>query len=531
MATSGHPRGPGGGMPGTAGRLTAAQIKAAYESNPDTNALTDARLALLVRAGMLVIPADAQVRSYNANTIVTAVQRGWTFRATGAATRLLSIPNASGAGEVPDGWEMVAANGSSVDQTVNPNGTDRIGGGAALTLAPGRAVRLQKVASGQWVVIADTKDEVGSGAAFMPTKVNLYEAVKAIFVHNTAVSADDPNSELDFAAGAAGALADNSIAPGKARANAVSEKKAWRERLASSSIGLVANALPAVANHNTGDTLIIGRGGETVVPFREVAAPADELTDTVAGDVMMLLAAGWTRIGNLFSGSPAAAAARAIAEANRDRLMVSLTQGDFYGGSAAAIQGTYHINVESMPGAFPTANVVQVWIGDPGISRVLAQTWRPADVQRNLEFEISALVADNLATNGLVDIGDELGVEIRLIAPGGIELYREGFQFPVIAKPASARSRFERAVGASPAVLPVGTYELALKVAQASSGSNANRKAHKRILVSDLSAANERMYFRFGNNNVEVTMRYAAASRTLTYAGANINSLKAIGEA
>ena len=222
--------------------------------------------------------APLQVRTYTANTIITAAQRGWTFRATGAATRLLSLPNASGTGEVPDGWEVVAANGSSVDQTVSPNGTDQIGGAGALTLAAGRAVRLQKVASGAWVVIADTKDEVGSGTAFAPTKANLYQAVKAIFVHNTAVSADDDNNELDFAAGAAGALADNSIAPIKALAAQASEKKSWRARLASSSIGLVANALPAVANHNTGDTLIIGRGGATVVPFREIDDASTELT-------------------------------------------------------------------------------------------------------------------------------------------------------------------------------------------------------------------------------------------------------------
>ena len=52
-----------------------------------------------------------------------------------------------------------------------------------------------------------------------------------------------------------------------------------------------------------------------MVPFREIDAPATELTATVAGDVMMLLAAGWTRIGNFFSGGIAAAAAQAAADA------------------------------------------------------------------------------------------------------------------------------------------------------------------------------------------------------------------------
>ena len=390
------------------------------------------------------------VVSYNANTIITAAQRGFTFRATGDTTRLLSLPNASGAGEVENGWDVSASNGSTADQSIRPNGADTIGGNAGLTIAPGRVVTLRKVATGVWIIATDTKDETGGdGAAFMPSKANLYEAVKAIFVHNSAVSADDPNNELDFAAGAAGALADNSIPPIKILANRDVDKKSFRARVGSVSVVGVANELPAVANHNVNDLAIVWRGGATTVPFRELDAPAVELTDTVAGDLIQLYPAGWTRVSNLFSGGIAAAAARDIAESNRDRLMVSLTQGDFYGGSAAAIQGTYHINVESMPGAFPTANKVEVWIGDPGISRVLSQSWSPAEIQRNLEFEIDATVADNIATNGLVDIGDELGIEIRLIAPGAVELYRKGFDFPVIVEP--------RAIPAAPAVVQAYT--------------------------------------------------------------------------
>ena len=278
------------------------------------------------RGNWLRVSDHPSVVGYNQNTIIPESSRGWTYRATGNTTQLLSLPDASGADEVENGWDVVVSNGSAADQTVRPNGADRVGGNAALTLAPGRVVRLQKVATGVWILVADTKDESGeAGAPFMPSQANLYEAVKAIFEHNTAVSADDANLELDFAAGAAGALADNSIAPIKLLANRDVDKKSLRARMAGSSIGLVANALPAVANHNTGDTIIIGRGGATVVPFRELATPADEETATVAGDVMMLLAAGWTRIGNLFSGGIAAAAARTIADANKaavDRLPV-----------------------------------------------------------------------------------------------------------------------------------------------------------------------------------------------------------------
>ena len=113
-----------------------------------------------------------------------------------------------------------------------------------------------------------------------------------------------------------GEVADNSLLPIKARAGTPVEQKDWRERLNSSHIGLISRALPAVDNHNTGDLVIIARGGATTVPFREIDDPTTDLLENVAGDVIMLLAAGWTRIGNLFSGGIAAAAAQALANAN-----------------------------------------------------------------------------------------------------------------------------------------------------------------------------------------------------------------------
>ena len=442
-------------------------------TDPPPNAVANTKWLLLGSA-----PRSVVTGAINQNIPSTA--NGNTYALTGSTARTFFLPNASGAGEVADGWEVVLANRSSAALTITPNGADRINGTGSLAVPAGEAVKLQKYTTGRWAVIADSGKGSG-GSDFAPTKANLYEAVKAIFLHNTAVSADDANNELDFAVGAAGALADNSIAPIKALAEGDSadvtaaRQKAWRQRLGSSSIGLVANALPAVAAHNTGDTLIIGRGGATVVPFREVDEPATELTDTVAGDVMMLLAAGWTRIGNLFSGGIAAAAAQASANALRDRLVVSLTQGNFYGGNADDIQETYHINVQSMPGAFSTANIVQIWIGDPGISRVVSQTWDPEQTQRVVEFEIDATVANNLASNNLLTIGDELGIELRLIAPGSVELYREAFDFPLIAKPATVGTVDQTARDAAAAARAVA--DAATTPAEAATIANARAAA------------------------------------------------------
>ena len=232
--------------------------------------------------------AAPTVTSFTTNTIIPAAGNGNSYVATGSTDTRLSLPNASGTGEVANAWAVVAANRGSGTVTVAPNGSDTINGSSTLTLAGGRAVRLQKVASGVWISVADTKDEVGTG-------------------------------------GGGGTLADNSITPAKAQADTAVRMAAWRARLGSSSIRQVSAALPAVTSYNAGDLLIVGRGGTTTVTFVEVDAPATQLTSTAAGDLMMVLSNRWTRLGNLFSGGIAAAAARAIADANQakvDRLTV-----------------------------------------------------------------------------------------------------------------------------------------------------------------------------------------------------------------
>ncbi len=161
----------------TGGTLSAsvpAALRQAGLSQSQVQALIDAAEADDVSAADVAAQISSQLASYrqlagavnySVNTIVQAARRGWTYRQTGNRTVRLSLPSASGGGEVPNGWEMVAANGSSADQTVAPDGADRINGNAVLTVQAGRAVRLQKVATGVWIIIADTKDDAGAGGA------------------------------------------------------------------------------------------------------------------------------------------------------------------------------------------------------------------------------------------------------------------------------------------------------------------------------------------------------------------------------
>ena len=90
------------------------------------------------------------------NQNISADAFGNTYRLTGSNARTFFLPAASGASPVPDGWEFVAVNDSSADLTITPDGADRIDGNAALKVPNGDAVRMQKIAAGQWQVIADT---------------------------------------------------------------------------------------------------------------------------------------------------------------------------------------------------------------------------------------------------------------------------------------------------------------------------------------------------------------------------------------
>ena len=86
-------------------------------------------------------------------------------------------------------------------------------------------------------------------------------------------------------------------------------------------------------------------------------------------------------------------------------------------------------------------------------------------------------------------------------------------------------TRFERAPSASPATLPVGSYEISVKMSQ---GAN---RVQKRLLLSQISASTERYRLRIGNANVDFSVSYTPGTRTLTYSGASAGDIMVIGEA
>ncbi len=253
-------------------------------------------------------------------TSIPATANGNTYRVTGNVARTITLPDPA---TINVGFFVRVANGSAegTNHSVARQGAGQSieGGAGPVSVASGEVITFQLVNANEWEIIADTTRGGTSGGG-----ITAAERGRLLPVFPGTGSRDNKvpkfNGDVlgweEDAVGTAGAIADNSILPSKVQADTAARKKAWRDRLDSSHIGLVANALPDIANHNVGDTLIIGRGGATVVPFREIDEPSVELLATVAGDVMMLLGAGWTRIGNFFSGGIAAAAAQSKADAN-----------------------------------------------------------------------------------------------------------------------------------------------------------------------------------------------------------------------
>ena len=153
------------------------------------------------------------------------------------------------------------------------------------------------------------------------------------------------------------------------------------------------------------------------------------------------------------------------------------------------------------------------------------------EAQGILRFGISGTHKTALAT---------AAATARFLACEVVTTYSDGtthqFDFPFLVNNAAFHvpARFEQVVGASPATLPEGSFEISI-VGDDTSGSRAHYGI-LRILLSDIPAADRVFIMRlFNNDDVQVTMRYAPNTRTLTYSSTSdsnnaVLTMKAIGE-
>ena len=170
---------------------------------------------------------------------------------------------------------------------------------------------------------------------------------------------------------------------------------------------------------------------------------------------------------------------------------------------------------------------VEGWIqGQPGTG---ART-RWASNIAGLNIALADASADAVSA-AVISNGDNQ-VEVRLrfydAENAGNEIERIGMNIPVVQ---TAKSRFERAVGGSPAVLPEGSHSLYLLV----DTQGDSHLVSQTILLSETSSGAKVYWFRSdGGNESGVSIAYAPDTRTLTYrltTNGLIQGITAIGEA
>ncbi len=529
---------------------------AVARGNPAPNASNNVKWLLLGALPPTVV-------NVSNTTSIPATANGNTYRVTGNVARTITLPDPA---TINVGFFVRVANGSAegTNHSVARQGAGQSieGGAGPVSVASGEVITFQLVNANEWEIIADTTRGGTSGGITAAERGRLLPVFPGTGSRDNKVpkfNGDVLGWEED-AAGTAGAIADNSILPAKAQADTAARKKAWRDRLDSSHIGLVASALPDIANHNVGDTLIIGRGGATVVPFREIDEPSVELLATVAGDVMMLLGAGWTRIGNFFSGGIAAAAAQAKADANEviiNRLTVFETAIITPGGQtgttfpeflAIQLAGKVEPKVLAEIKISTQGQILATIAGAAiapfnGIADVNSQSVGPGGI---INLGLTARQRDNL-TNSITSAPQYIRFQLNYkfagtsLATGTLPDQIDYIHYGVnnnAFRPQNVKERFERAVGTSGAAgnVPAGTFELSVVMYP---DNNNNNYVAQRILLSDIPSATRKFFFRAdGGDHSIIQLAYNTGTRTLTYAigggsspGSTLTSIKAIGEA
>ena len=156
--------------------------------------------------------------------------------------------------------------------------------------------------------------------------------------------------------------------------------------------------------------------------------------------------------------------------------------------------------------------------------------------------ELQALLRFNIGGAAKTNIATVVQRHGRLYASGQITItfgdgssHSHDFAWPVnlpALAPPHIPARFATAIGASPAVLPAGTYDVSIRVRRSS------EIGYKRVPIEDLTAGAQSIIVRLnGGNVVGVSLSYTASSRTLTHSRASGTGsqgnywLRAIGEA
>ena len=323
---------------------------------------------------------------------------------------------------------------------------------------------------------------------------------------------------------------DNSLLPVKILAGTDSEKRAWRERIASAHVG-IGTVLPAAPN--PGDLFLFEANVSSGLSWRDVTDIATEITSARLGDVALYMtvrdASHWVRVGNMFVGGQAVQlATNAQTIANRldgfvndviDMRLYSLHGG--FPASEQQVQGSYYLGMDTRIGSFANAATIRITVR----GSILLNTnfgFSASDGHKTFKFDVSETVATNWSGNRYLVAGQTIALLVQLLASDGTILFARTLDVPVITT-----SRFEVAVGASGSArnVPIGTEDIVGYCTKAGSGGGSDRFLFN-IPLADIPSTTTNFHVdsRAPSNpandgaSVGLGLSYVPSTRTLTYA-------------
>ena len=327
-----------------------------------------------------------------------------------------------------------------------------------------------------------------------------------------------------------GGLDDNVLTSAKILARTAVEKAGWRGKIIASHVS-AGTSLPPFDEHNDGDVFILAADVANGLNFVDISNRSLVLNAASAGDVMLLLptrdSKQWVRVGTILGISTRVQAA----------LDKKANEADVPGVVSAALPPFFDITPlpAGIPGSdFPEhidvvfsekqtnkaiRSIALNIAGNPGTldnSTPISAIDAANELRGVLRFNFTAEQRTNLSTSAKRENTLLLTAQV-IITFTDDTTFAHDFPFLVNNDIFAIPMRFEQVVGASPATLPEGSYELSAKIIR--TGGNA-AQAVKRILLSEIGTTDQDFKAQLGQNNAQqgsLRARYAPDSRTLTY--------------
>ena len=223
----------------------------------------------------------------------------------------------------------------------------------------------------------------------------------------------------------------------------------------------------------------------------------------------------------------AAAAQTAATEADAKAVAAQLSENTVITINKPLVAGVVtgqnlDINIEHPIGAYADSNTIALELR--GRTYYGNSAYNPNLPRQTIQVGLDGNVLTNLNDNNALDAGDFVWAILRFQTgtDAASSTLRRNINIPVVA---GVPTRFRTAVGASPAVLPVGTETIAGHMTKMGEGSPLYRLAFS-IDIEDIPAVTTDFWINSANpreqtpshqNGLGLRLQYVVATRTLTY--------------